>query len=67
MPSKANDESIDVPFVPQPTAGCGFIVPEAFLADSFYSLESEEFQKAHVLSCEFCRNKIVNFVFSVNN
>ncbi len=67
MPNEANDESIDVPFVTQPTAGCGFIVPEAFLADSFDSLESEEAQKAHVLTCEFCREKIAKFLFSQLN
>lgn len=63
LPSDAND----VPYVTQPTAGCGFVVPEAFLADSFDSLQSEVGQKAHVLTCEFCRNKIVNFVFSQYN
>ncbi len=67
MPSEAHDESIDVPFVAQPTAGCGFVVPEAFLADFFDSLESEEAQKAHVLTCEFCRNKIAEFASSQHN
>jgi len=67
MLSKADDESFDLPFVTQPSAGCSFIDPSAFLADSFASFESEEIQKAHVLTCEFCRDKISNFVLSQNN
>ncbi len=63
MPGDPDSNEVFEPFdfVPQPTAGCGFVQPEEVSTGQFISDESRDFQLAHLLTCEFCQNKMKRF------
>lgn len=54
-------------FVPQPTAACGLIEPKSIIENTFVSASSEDFQKAHLLTCKFCQEKVEKFRKALQN
>jgi len=69
MDDDSQSEDIFEPFefVPQPTAGCGFIQPIEITTNKFHSDESREFQLAHVATCTFCLQKVEHYYASQSN
>ncbi len=63
MSEQAEDKVFFEPFefVPQSTAGCGFVQPKEIIDDQFASEESRDFQLAHLATCTFCQQKVERF------